>query len=98
MTTGVGDDGVSLIGGCTQFGPPLLDKRLRFRGARLLSLDGCRCRRRRDRGLSLTENRFLDAIETDRSIDPKSLKINSSVVELVERIARAYGLRRWREA
>jgi hypothetical protein len=43
-------------------------------------------------------NRFLDAIEADRSIDPKSLKINSGVVELVERIARAYGLRRWRDA
>jgi hypothetical protein len=37
-------------------------------------------------------NRFLDAIETDRSIDPKSLKINSSVEAIVERIARAHGL------
>ncbi|MFO1317634.1 MAG: hypothetical protein U1F58_18730 [Burkholderiales bacterium] len=35
-------------------------------------------------------NRFLDAIETDRSIDLKSLKINSSVGEIAERIARAY--------
>ena len=43
-------------------------------------------------------NRFLDAIEADRSIDPKSLKINSSVGEIVERIARAYGLSRSREA
>ena len=43
-------------------------------------------------------NRFLDAIEADRSIDPKSLKINSSVVEIAERIARAYGLSRPREA
>jgi hypothetical protein len=42
-------------------------------------------------------NRFLDAIETDRSIDPKSLKINSSVGEIAERIARAYGLNRPRE-
>ena len=41
-------------------------------------------------------NRFLDAIETDRSIDPKSLKINSSVGEIAERIARAYGLNRRR--
>lgn len=41
-------------------------------------------------------NRFLDAIETDRSIDPKSLKINSSVAEIAERIARAYGLSRRR--
>jgi hypothetical protein len=43
-------------------------------------------------------NRFLDAIETDGSIDPKSLKINSSVGEIAERIARAYGLSRPREA
>ncbi len=43
-------------------------------------------------------NRFLDAIEADRSIDPKSLKINSSVGESAERIARAHGLRRWRDA
>jgi hypothetical protein len=42
-------------------------------------------------------NRFLDAIEADRSIDPKSLKINSSVGEMAERIARAYGLNRPRE-
>ena len=41
---------------------------------------------------------FLDAIEADRSIDPKSLKINSSVGEIAERIARAYGLSRPREA
>jgi hypothetical protein len=43
-------------------------------------------------------NRFLDAIEADRSIDPKSFKINSSVGEIAERIARAYGLSRPREA
>ena len=42
-------------------------------------------------------NRFLDAIETHRSIDPKSLKINSSVGEIAERIARAYDLIRSRE-
>jgi len=42
-------------------------------------------------------HRFLDAIEADRSIDPKSLKINSSVGEIAERIARAYGLNRPRE-
>ena len=42
-------------------------------------------------------NRFLDGIGTDRSIDPKSLKINSSVGEIAERIARAYGLSRPRE-
>ncbi len=36
--------------------------------------------------------------EADRSIDPKSLKINSSVGEIAERIARAYGLSRLREA
>jgi len=41
-------------------------------------------------------NRFLDAIEADRSIDPKSLKINSSLVELAERIALAYELNRRR--
>jgi hypothetical protein len=42
-------------------------------------------------------NRFLDAIEIDRSIDPKSLKINSSVGEIAEQIARAYDLIRSRE-
>ncbi len=41
-------------------------------------------------------NRFLDAIEADRSIDPKPLEINSSVGEIAERIARAYGLTRRR--
>ena len=40
--------------------------------------------------------RFLEGIESDRTIDPKSLGINSSVAELVERIARAYGLSRRR--
>ena len=41
-------------------------------------------------------NRFLDGIEADRTIDPKSLGINSSVAEMVERIAQAYGLHRRR--
>jgi hypothetical protein len=40
--------------------------------------------------------RFLDGIESDRTIDPKSFGINSSVAELVERIAQAYGLDRRR--
>ena len=40
--------------------------------------------------------RFLDGIESDRTIDPKSFGINSSVAELVERVARAYGLDRRR--
>jgi len=34
-------------------------------------------------------SRFLDGIEADRSIDPKSIGINSSVAEMVERIAQA---------
>ncbi|MBI2320121.1 MAG: hypothetical protein HYU75_24750 [Betaproteobacteria bacterium] len=42
-------------------------------------------------------NRFLNGIEADRSIDPKSVKINSSVGEIAERIARAYELNRPRE-
>ena len=41
-------------------------------------------------------NHFLDGIESDRTIDPKSLGINSSVAEIAERIARAYGLNRGR--
>ena len=41
-------------------------------------------------------NRFLDGIEADRTIDPKSLGINSSVAVMVERIAQAYGLHRRR--
>ena len=32
-------------------------------------------------------SRFLDGIEAGRTIDPKSLGINSSVAEMVERIA-----------
>ena len=40
--------------------------------------------------------RFLDGIESDRTIDPKSLGINSSVAESAERIAQAYGLDRRR--
>jgi hypothetical protein len=39
-------------------------------------------------------NRFLDGIEADDSIDPKSVKINSSVAEIVTRIAQAYELNR----
>ena len=31
-------------------------------------------------------NRFVDGIEADRTINPKSLRINSSVAELVQRI------------
>jgi hypothetical protein len=41
-------------------------------------------------------SRLLDGIEADRTIDPKSLGINSSVAEMVERIAQAYGLNRRR--
>ena len=41
-------------------------------------------------------NRFLDGIEADHTIDPKSLGINSSVAEMVQRIAQAYGLNRRR--
>ena len=37
-------------------------------------------------------NRFLDGIEVDHSIDPKAIKINNSVAEIVERIRRAYEL------
>ena len=39
-------------------------------------------------------NRFLNGIEADRSIDPKSLKLNNTVAEIVERIALAYALTR----
>jgi hypothetical protein len=39
-------------------------------------------------------NRFLDGIEADRSIDPKSIKFNNTVAEIVERIAQAYELKR----
>jgi len=42
-------------------------------------------------------NRFLDGIEVDRSVDPRSIGIKTSVAEVVERIAQAYGLRRRRE-
>ena len=37
-------------------------------------------------------NRFLDGIEVGHSIDPKAIKINNSVIEIVERIRRAYEL------
>ena len=39
-------------------------------------------------------NRFLDGIAADRSLDPKSIKLNSTVSEVVERIALAYELNR----
>ena len=39
-------------------------------------------------------NRFLDGIQADQSIDPKSIKINNSVAEIVERIAQSYQLDR----
>jgi hypothetical protein len=39
-------------------------------------------------------NRFLDGLAADRSIDPKSLKLNTTVAEIVERIAQAYELKR----
>ena len=41
-------------------------------------------------------NRFLDGIEADRLIDPKSIKINNSVAEIIERIAQSYQLDRGR--
>lgn len=37
-------------------------------------------------------SRFLGRLATERSIDPKSLKLNSSVAEIVQRIAQAYAL------
>ena len=42
-------------------------------------------------------NRFLDGIEADRSIDPRSIGINSSVTEIGERIALVYELIRRQE-
>ncbi len=39
-------------------------------------------------------NRFLDGITADRSLDPKSLKLNNTVAEIVRRIAQAYELKR----
>lgn len=39
-------------------------------------------------------NRFLDGITADRSLDPKSLKLNNTLVEIVQRIAQAYDLKR----
>lgn len=39
-------------------------------------------------------NRFLKGIEADRSLDPKAIKINSSVADIIERIAQAYQLDR----
>lgn len=37
--------------------------------------------------------RFLDGITADRSIDPKSLKLNNTVAEIVQRIAQTYALK-----
>jgi hypothetical protein len=37
-------------------------------------------------------NRFLDGLAADRSFDPRSLKITSTVDVIIERIALAYGL------
>lgn len=39
-------------------------------------------------------NRFLDGLAADRSFDPRSLKITSTVEVIIERIAMAYGLER----
>jgi hypothetical protein len=36
--------------------------------------------------------RFLDGLAADRSIDPKSLRINATVAEIIQRIALAYEL------
>jgi hypothetical protein len=38
--------------------------------------------------------RFLDGIEADRSIDPKSLELSNTVAEITQRIAQAYELKR----
>lgn len=42
--------------------------------------------------------RFLDGIEADRSLDPKSIQLNISVAQIAGRIALAYGLERHRGA
>lgn len=39
-------------------------------------------------------NRFLDGVTADRSLDPKSLKLNNTIAEIVQRIAQAYDLER----
>jgi hypothetical protein len=39
-------------------------------------------------------NRFLDGLAADRSFEPRSLKITSTVEVIIERIAMAYGLTR----
>ena len=49
-------------------------------------------------GIAEDLNRFLDRIEEDRSIDPKSIKVNGSLAEIVERIALAYQLDRRRRS
>jgi hypothetical protein len=44
--------------------------------------------------IALDLNRFLDGIESDRTVEPKSLGIDNRVDQLVERIAKAFGLNR----
>jgi len=39
-------------------------------------------------------NRFLDGLAADRSIDPKSLRLNNTVAKIVQRTALAYELKR----
>jgi len=39
-------------------------------------------------------SRFLDGITSDTSLDPKTLKLNSTVSEIAQRIAQAYELKR----
>ncbi|MHB1514332.1 MAG: nucleotidyl transferase AbiEii/AbiGii toxin family protein [Acidiferrobacteraceae bacterium] len=41
-------------------------------------------------------NRFLDGLMADRLIDPKSLNLNSTIAEIVQRIALSYELERAR--
>jgi hypothetical protein len=41
-------------------------------------------------------NQFLDGLAADRSFDPRSLKIASTIEVVIERIALAYGLKRAR--
>jgi len=40
--------------------------------------------------------RFLEGIQADRSIHPRSIQLNNSVSEIVERIAGTYALQRTR--
>ena len=39
-------------------------------------------------------NRFLDGVVADGSLDPKSLNLNNTIAEIVQRIAQAYELKR----